>query len=85
MMDPGTLTIGGVTLAVIVVALLQVAKITGLPARLAPLTAIILGVAAGWVTAATGNTDLATGLIGGLLAGLAAVGLYSGTKNTAGR
>lgn len=75
-------TLGGVALVVVVAALVQAAKATGLPARWAPAVATIIGLAVGAAAWLTGTTDVATGLVSGFLAAMAAVGIYSGTKNT---
>lgn len=75
-------TLGGVGVAVIVVAAVKVARLSGLPARWAPITATLLGIGIGAASWLSGVTDAATGLVAGFLAGAAAIGLNSGTKNT---
>ena len=67
------------TLAIpLVIGLVQVAKTLGMPSKYAPLTAIIAGMV---LIALTGETWQAS-IAQGLLVGLAASGLYSGTKTT---
>jgi len=63
----------------LIMALVQLAKETGLPARFAPLLALVLGVGAGVFFVAPG--DYAQGVLSGVVLGLSAVGLYSGPKN----
>jgi hypothetical protein len=76
------------TLAVLVAAvvgLVEVVKKIGLPSRFLPVAAIVLGVGLSML-AVLGNmadASYAEAAFGGLIAGLSAVGLYSGTKNTA--
>jgi hypothetical protein len=65
----------------VITAIVQVAKIAGLPDRLAPLTALVLGAALGlllgWQTA-----DAIRGLLAGLALGATSMGLYDGLKTT---
>ena len=63
----------------LIMALVQLAKETGLPARFAPLLALALGVVAGVFVLSPG--DVVQGIVSGVAMGLAAVGLYSGSKN----
>lgn len=63
----------------LIIALVEVAKKVGIPARFSPILALILGIAAGIVT--YGATDVVQGIVLGLAAGASAVGVYSGTKN----
>jgi len=63
----------------LIMALVQLAKETGLPARFAPLLALALGIAAGVFIMSPG--DVIQGIWSGIAMGLSAVGLYSGTKN----
>jgi len=63
----------------LIMALVQLAKETGLPARFAPLLALALGVVAGVFLVSPG--DLAQGILSGIGMGLSAVGLHSGVKN----
>lgn len=63
--------------------LVQVAKGTGLPSKLAPLCSLAIGVALMFLVAPLGDIVWQSAIIQGLLAGLAASGLYSGGKTTA--
>ena len=63
----------------LIMALVEAAKRTGMPARFAPLLALVLGIGAGVFFIAPG--DYAQGILFGIALGLSAVGLYSGTKN----
>lgn len=69
----------GIAVIPIIVGLIEAAKAGGLPKRFAPILALILGVAAGVIYL---NPDsIKGGLLQGIAAGLASVGLYSGTSN----
>jgi len=70
----------GVALVGLIVGLVEVLKRTGFPKRFLPLSSLIFGVAAGVFY--VHPTDLKVGVIVGLMMGLSASGLYSGTKNT---
>ena len=63
----------------LIMALVQLAKETGLSARFAPLLSLTLGIAAGVFVLSPG--DVVQGVLSGIAMGLSAVGLYSGTKN----
>lgn len=70
----------GVALIGLIVGLVEVLKRAGLPKRFLPLSSLIFGVAAGIFY--INPEDLRAGIIVGLMMGLSASGLYSGTKNT---
>lgn len=70
----------GVALIGLIVGLVEVLKKAGLPKKFLPLSSLILGVAAGTLYVYPAN--LKAGIIVGLMMGLSASGLYSGTKNT---
>ncbi|MHB9032341.1 MAG: hypothetical protein ACYC6L_04750 [Anaerolineae bacterium] len=81
----GDIAVFGVPGAVIIVALIELAKRYGLPVKWAPLVAIVLGVglSAGIYYAGI-NPQVALWLklvLGGILCGLAAVGGFSGTRS----
>ena len=62
----------------IVVGLVQVVKMTGLDSRYAPAVSIILGIVGATLAAGcSGGT-----LLGGVIVGLTAAGLWSGVKAT---
>lgn len=67
----------------VIIGAVEVMKKTGLPARLAPFAALVLGIAAG--TLFVTPDDLPKGAFVGVAMGLAASGLWSGTKNTIGK
>lgn len=69
------ITLQFASLIPIAVALVEVAKRTGLPTRFAPLLAVVLGLLG---TVALGHFDI----INGVVVGLSAAGLYSGVKTT---
>jgi hypothetical protein len=62
--------------------LIELAKQAGLPNRYAPLLALALGLGAGIGLRNPGD-PMATAILNGLVIGLSAVGLYSGTRNEA--
>lgn len=66
--------LGGITVGVRI--LVSALKQAGLPKRFAPLTAVALGAIAGSIGGNISGTDWYTGLVLGILAGGAAVGLY---------
>jgi len=63
----------------LIMALVQLAKETGFPAKYSPILALALGIAAGVFIISPG--DVIQGIWYGIAMGLSAVGLYSGTKN----
>ncbi len=80
--------IGGVAVVPLIIAIVALAKSLGLENRWAPLAAVLIGVLimAGNQAAQVvpGFGDWYNVILWGLAAGLMAVGLYSGTKNTLG-
>jgi len=63
----------------LIIALVEVAKVLGLPTRFAPVLSLALGIGAAFIWVLTGWQDA---LVTGLLWGLTASGLYSGTRAT---
>ena len=63
----------------LILAMVEAAKRTGLPAKYAPLLSLVLGMAAGVFILQPG--DIVQGIVSGVAMGLAAVGLYSSAKN----
>lgn len=74
---------GEVVLVPLVIGLVEVAKRVGVGARWLPLVALGLGVGLR-VLAAAGTGGVGDPIVQGLAVGLAAVGLYSGTRATVG-
>lgn len=72
----------GAAFVPLVVALVEGLKQAGLPARWAPLASLVFGIVAGFVYVVPGDPRLAT--LAGLMIGLAASGLYSGTRGIKG-
>lgn len=72
-----------IALIPVIVGLVALFTGLGLPKRWAPVVALLLGVLGGTVYIAPSN--VAEGVLVGLTMGLAASGLYSGTKNTIGK
>lgn len=66
-------------LTAIVIALAELVKKMGVPAKYVPLFALCIGIVAGIVYLNPG--DVQKGILNGVIIGLAASGLYSGTKN----
>lgn len=70
-----------ITLAVpVIVALVSAAKVAGLKSRFAPLLSVSLGIVLFLLLG--DNAEVGERVFLGLLAGLSASGLYSGTKAT---
>jgi hypothetical protein len=67
----------------VIIGLIEGATRMGLPKRFAPVVAVVLGVAGGLVYIFPENPKM--GVLVGLVMGLSAVGLYSGTKNILGK
>ncbi|HBT19826.1 MAG TPA: hypothetical protein DEA47_00365 [Peptococcaceae bacterium] len=74
------ISVYGISLIPIIVGIVQLAKKFGFPTRFAPLLSLLLGFTAAFVYIAPGQPKEAVLL--GLVMGLSAVGLYSGSKNT---
>ena len=66
----------------VVLGLTEAAKRSGLPSKWAPLVSVALGVA---YSVAFGTDDRATRVVGGIIIGLSASGLWSGTKAVVGK
>lgn len=64
----------------LIIGLVEVLKRIGLPKKLTPLASLILGIAAGIYYIYP--EDIKKGILIGVMVGLSASGLYSGTKNT---
>lgn len=67
-------------LVAVVIGLVEAAKRIGVPEKFAPIISVILGLGLSFL-GFVANPDLASTIIGGIIIGLSAVGLYSGTKN----
>lgn len=65
--------------APIILGLVEVFKQVGLPSKFSPLLACVFGILYGLFV--SGAETIAKGVMVGLIEGLAASGLYSGTKN----
>ena len=68
----------------IVMGLVEVAKKIGLEVKFAPVAALICGIGLSILAVAGGllEANLVSAVFMGIIAGLSAVGLYSGTTNT---
>ncbi|OWZ84691.1 hypothetical protein [Natranaerobius trueperi] len=69
-----------VVLIPFVMGLIQVLKKLGMPKKLSPIVALVIGNVMGFVYLAPGEPEKA--IIWGTSIGLASIGVYSGTKNT---
>lgn len=69
-----------IALVPVIVALVHVLRMSGLPARFLPLSAIVLGIAAGYLYLEPHDPRQA--LLSGILLGLSAIGAWSGMKNS---
>ena len=74
------LNVYGVAVIPVVLSLVELAKRLGVPTYWAPLVSLAFGMLFGFVFVAPGDPKKA--VYAGLVIGCAAVGLYSGTKNT---
>ncbi|GEN30199.1 putative membrane protein YGL010W [Cerasibacillus quisquiliarum] len=74
-----TFEIYDVALVPIIMGVVQVFKQIGLPKRFSPLLALLLGIAGGIFYVCP--TDIKSGIMVGIVLGLSATGLYSGSKN----
>jgi len=72
------ITISFAVLTAIVIGLVEVIKKLGVNSKFSPIVAIIVSIFLCWIT----GVKMPEMLIGGLVMGLSAVGLFSGTKNT---
>jgi hypothetical protein len=79
-MSGGVIAINYGVLVAVVIGLVEAAKRIGVPEKFAPLVSLILGLGLSFL-GFVANPDLASTIIGGIIIGLSAVGLYSGTKN----
>ncbi len=78
--------IAGVAVVPLIVVIIQIVKsLFHLDSKWAPVIAIALGLAASFGYTYYGESKAFEALVIGLAAGLSAVGLYSGSKNTLGR
>ena len=72
-----TITVG--LLVAVVIALVEGIKQAGIvPAKLLPIIALVLGIAAGIVYS---GLDIKMGILVGIFIGVSAIGTYSGTTN----
>jgi hypothetical protein len=71
----------GIFIVPAIVGLTQVAKDTGLPARFAPLVAVLIGAAAGLAQLEQGKLPWIPAIALGIVFGLSACGLYDTAKN----
>lgn len=69
-----------IALLPVIIGLVELLKRLGLPEKFAALASLILGVACGFIYIAPSNPAQAA--LAGVVLGLSACGLYSGTKNT---
>ena len=75
--------IPGVLAVPVILAIIELFKKVGYDVKHAPIVAIVLGQVFALGSLYLGDTQLYTAVVMGLLAGLSAIGLYSGVKNEA--
>jgi len=66
----------------IIIGLVEVFKKVGLNKKFAPILSVILGLVASFLVIYFVDTPVLNAIIGGIIIGLSATGLYSGVKNT---
>lgn len=71
----------GIAVIPVIVAVIELAKLLGYPKEHAPILAVVLGLVASFGLQYYGDTVIYEAAVQGLIAGLSAVGLYSGVKN----
>ncbi len=74
------LTTYGIALVPVIIGLSELLKRFGLPSRLIPIAAMIMGLFFSFFYLAPGEPKKA--ILLGVVLGLSAIGLFSGTKNT---
>jgi L-cystine uptake protein TcyP (sodium:dicarboxylate symporter family) len=74
------MTIYDIAIIPLIVGIVELLKQIGLPSKFAALVSVLLGIAIGVVYLSP--NDIKKGILVGLALGLAASGLYSGTKST---
>lgn len=79
-MSGGVIAINYGVLVAVVIGLVEAAKRIGVPEKFAPVFSVILGLGLSFL-GFVANPDLVSTIVGGIIIGLSAVGLYSGTKN----
>lgn len=75
--------IAGGSAMLAIVAIIEVLKMLGLSKKYAPIAAVTLGLVFSLSLAFYGEAVHYSAAVRGIIAGLSAVGLYSGAKNTA--
>lgn len=75
--------IGNISAVAIIIGIIQALKNFGLDTKMAPVVAIILGLAISFGLSYYGETKAFEAVVMGLAIGLSSVGLYSGSKNVA--
>ncbi len=74
------ITVYGIALVPVVTGMVQLLKMSGLPKKYTPISSLMLGILSGYYYLAPDDPPKA--IFMGIIVGLSAVGLYSGTKNT---
>ncbi len=74
------IAIYGMALVPIIMGLIELLKRVGIPKRLTPLFAVLIGILSGLYYISPDDPKKAVML--GIVLGLSSIGLYSGTKNT---
>ena len=74
------LVIGGASLAVIIILLMEALKKIGLNTKFIPILSLSLGIVGGIIASLTSDVVLVNGIVGGLLSGAAASGLFDNAK-----
>ena len=81
-MDVSNYLLYGVPAITIVMALVKVARETGLPSKYAPITSIGFGVLSGIGIALQNGSSIVAGAVVGVMIGVSASGIYDVAKKT---
>ena len=79
-MDATQYLVYGVPAIVVVIALVKVARETGLPSKYAPAASLGMGVVTGLVMASSNGDPWMAGVVAGVMIGASACGIYDAGK-----
>lgn len=77
------LVVSFAVLLAITIGIVEAVKRLGVPEKFAPVVSVVVGLALSALSYFLADTKALLAIVGGLVIGLSAVGLYSGVKNVA--